>query len=189
MSELDLESFIFDTDDPFSSTPSLLANGLITTTAVSNAVPLESNESLNLQMSSVDNGYDQRENWIISLSDVMNNSRYTTSGDSVLGFLFPLLSPDSAFLNKVGCRNKNYPAAPPALLPLKDRDDGCKRNRALTVRRPHTLGELMEMSRRINYGRKAVQIKKQSFSLEFMRLFACCIFGANSHLKQRHKLQ
>lgn len=153
--ELDFRAFDSNTDDSYTSAPSLLENH---TTGMSSAITVQSNDSLNLQKTN----YNQHENWAISLSDSRGDSRRDTNvGTSVLEFLFPLLPPNSGFLNKVKY-HKNCAVALP-VLPMKE--NTYKSNCTLIVKRSHTLLELIQMSRRISCRRKAIQVKKQSFSM------------------------
>lgn len=156
MLELDFRAFDSKTDDFYSSTPSLLENH---TTETTSDIPVQSNDSLNLQKSH----QSQHGNWAISVSNSRCGSTRDTNniGTSVLEFLFPLFPPDSGFLNNVKY-HKNCAVALPSL-PMKE--NTYKSNCTLLAKRSHTLLELIQMSRRISCRRKALQVKKQSFCM------------------------
>ncbi|KAH7557506.1 hypothetical protein ACOSP7_027286 [Xanthoceras sorbifolium] len=175
LSELDLEAFDFETDDSFSSVPSLLANCLVPSVDISSAVPVQ-------KSSSGDDTSDQLEipSSPASKTD-SSTSSYATGisslvGASFLECLFPLLPPNAGFLEKVGCSEKGFHT--PADGESKDFDH--ERNSSVVIRRPTTLGELIMMSRRRSYHRKAAQMRKRNLSMEFgKRTSGCGIFGTS----------
>ncbi|XP_057475178.1 uncharacterized protein LOC130763303 [Actinidia eriantha] len=112
-----------------------------------------------------------------------SRSSYATGTTSLVGApflecLFPLLSPDSGFLEKLGCSEKST-IYTPRKVPSRDFDR--ESNCSVAVRPPQTLGELIMMSRRGSYRRKAVQMRRQKLSMESIknRAIGCCIFGIN----------
>ncbi|THG09531.1 hypothetical protein TEA_001998 [Camellia sinensis var. sinensis] len=66
------------------------------------------------------------------------------------------------------------------ILPMKVQSTyfDCKSN---LLRRPPTLGDLIMMSRRRSYQRKAIQTRRQNVPMEFMKnAVQCCISGTNN---------
>ncbi|XP_022724980.1 uncharacterized protein LOC111281492 [Durio zibethinus] len=171
--EMDLEAFGFETDDSFSSAPSLLANCLVASTAISTAVPVQKTYQ-------TDNS-SYLETPPSPASDTESStSSYATSTSSLVGAsflerLFPLLPPNSGFLEKVRYHDQVSHA---------QSDFDCGNNNTVVIRRPPTLGELIMMSRRKSYQRKAVQIREKHLSMEFLKERApgCCIFGTGIKL-------
>lgn len=153
--EMDLESFGFETDDSFTSAPSLLANCLVASAVVSNAVPVQKNYQ-------TDNSSDHLETPSSPAWETESTtSSYATGTSSLVGAsflecLFPLLPPNSGFLEKV-----RYPDQESQAQSEFDRES----NNTVVIRRPPTLGELILMSRRRSYQRKAVQIKEKHLSM------------------------
>ncbi|KAL3524196.1 hypothetical protein ACH5RR_017030 [Cinchona calisaya] len=167
------------TDDSFSSASapsSLLANGLIPTLAISNAVPVEeifmtgpaSPAASETDSSSTCSSYE--------------TGHTSLAGASFLEWLFPnlLTTPQSDFLEK-GCVSNTQEKR------QQSYDFECERDysSAAATRKPHTLGELIMMSRRRSYNqRKAVQMRTQNLSKEqnFMKTNAlgCCIVGSSN---------
>ncbi|XP_058086324.1 uncharacterized protein LOC131233572 [Magnolia sinica] len=184
--ELDLETFTFKGSNP-SSAPALLANRLMTTTIISSAVPVHissAHGSFSSRQSLAEGDHDQHGNWAFSASNVASNSsEYNSAGASVLEFLFPLFPPDLGFLNKVSRHEKDAAVALPE---LSVKDNIHCGNYSVVERKTRTLGELIQMSRRISCAKKkAVNIRRRHPSMwqEFMRTraFACCIFGTSAN--------
>ena len=159
MFESDLEAFDFETDDSFSSAPSLLVNRFMSTVTISTEVPMQKtylNE---------DSSNDQPESPSPASEADSSTSSYMTGttglvGSSFLECLFPLFPPNSGFLAKVGCHEDSPPPPEPQTKEL-DRET----NSSVIVRRAPTLGELILMSRRRSYRRKAVQMRKHNLSV------------------------
>ncbi|XP_039042901.1 uncharacterized protein LOC120181944 [Hibiscus syriacus] len=155
--EMDMEAFGFETDDSFSSAPS---------TAISTIVSKQRNHR-------TDNGSDHLETLSSPASETDSTSSYATgaanlAGASFLECLFPLLSPRSGFLE-----TDRYP----------EQKSRARRDFELesNIRRPPTLGELIMMSRKRSYQRKAAQIREKNISMELLKERApgCCIFGTD----------
>ncbi|XVE58672.1 hypothetical protein DITRI_Ditri04bG0187400 [Diplodiscus trichospermus] len=173
--EMDLEAFGFETDDSFSPAPSLLANCLVASSAISAAVPVQKTYQ-------TDNDISDHPETPSSpaLETETSTSSYATGisslvGASFLECLFPLLPPNSGLLEKVRNPYKESQA---------QTDFDRQSNNTVVIRRPPTLGELIMMSRRMSYQRKAVQIREKHLSMEFLRERApgCCIFGTSIKL-------
>ncbi|KAK2971756.1 hypothetical protein RJ640_022895 [Escallonia rubra] len=172
MFEVGLDAWEVETEESFSSVPSLLANRLVPTMAIFNAVPVH-------QTSLMVCSSDQLETASSPISETDSTGSYATGTTSLVGApflecLFPLLSPKSGFLDKVGCSEiDNSRTAENA----QSRDSPIRYS--VPVRRPLTLGELIMMSRRRSYQRKAVQMHKQNLSMELMKngALGCCTFG------------
>lgn len=159
MFNLDFESFSFETDDSLSSKPTLLANCLVSSVAISTAVPVQkiSSNDINAQFetsSSPDSETDSSTS-----SYATGNS--SLEGASFLECLFPLYSPKSGFLGKVA-RPKEESLTPPK---LNSRDFVHENNSSVVVRRPPTLGELIMMSQKRSCQRRAAQMRKQNLSM------------------------
>ncbi|XWS61047.1 hypothetical protein CRYUN_Cryun07bG0092200 [Craigia yunnanensis] len=175
--EIDLGAFCFETDDSFSSAPSLLADCLVASTAISAAVPVQKTYQ-------TDNSSDHLETPSSPASETESSTSSCATGTSslvgasFLECLFPLLPPNSGFLEKVrkSQAQSNF-----------DRES----NNTVVIRRPPTLGELIMMSRRRSYQRKAAQIRKKHLSMEFLKERApgCCIFGTGIKLIEGLQLQ
>ncbi|CAK9161039.1 unnamed protein product [Ilex paraguariensis] len=162
--ELELEARGFETDESFSSAPSLLANRLVSTVAISSAVPDPVQQTFPLESNS---GQLQTPPSPASETDSSTRSYATGTtslvGTSFLECLFPLLSPHSSFLDKVGCPAMDLFHVPQKVLSKNiDRENDC----SAVIRRPPTLGELIMMSRRRSYIRKAVQMRRKSPSMQ-----------------------
>ncbi|KAJ6876148.1 hypothetical protein NC652_035499 [Populus alba x Populus x berolinensis] len=174
----DLESFSFETDESFSSAPSLLANCLVSSVAISTAVPVQT-------ASPTDDSNGQQESPSSPTSETdSSTSSYATGvssleGAAFLECLFPLYTPKSGFLGKA-----SHPRKESFTPELNSRDFDCERNSSVMIRRPLTLGELIMMSRRRSCQRKAVQMRKQNPSMKFMdkKAFGCCIFGTSINM-------
>ncbi|GKV33702.1 hypothetical protein SLEP1_g42172 [Rubroshorea leprosula] len=172
MFDVNFEAFGFETDDSYSSAPSLLTNCLLTSEIISTAVPLQENSQGN-------NSSDHLEtpSSPASKSDDSSTSSYATGplslvGASFLECLFPLLPPKAGFLERVGHSEQGSQAP---------RELDQESTTTAVIRRPPTLGELIMMSRRRSYQRKALLMRKQNLSKEFRkkRASGCCIFGTS----------
>ncbi|GMJ06575.1 hypothetical protein HRI_004326700 [Hibiscus trionum] len=160
--EMDLEAFGFETDDSsFSSAPSTEISTIVTSQKVYQT----------------DNGSDHLETLSSPASETDSTSSYATGAASLVGAsflecLFPLLSPSSGFLETVRHPEQGSRA---------QRDFDRESNNTVVIRRPPTLGELIMMSRRRSYQRKAAQIREKNISMEFLkeRATGCCIFGTD----------
>ncbi|KAL1816363.1 hypothetical protein DCAR_0520750 [Daucus carota subsp. sativus] len=181
-SYLDAWGFEFD-EESISSAPSLVANRLIPTLALTNAVPVEENVPMD-----TNSGQLQAPGSPAYESDSSTSSyaSYATGNTSLVGApflerLFPLLTPKVSFLGKHGC-NKGIDSTPQAV-PGKDVD--VESERSLAVKRPSTLGELILMSRRRSYQRKANLMREQDLSMEFMKksMLGCCRVGSGNKIK------
>jgi hypothetical protein len=155
----DLESFSFETDDSFSSAQSLLANCMVSSVAISTAVPVQTT-------SPTDDSNGQQETPSSPTSETdSSTSSYATGvssleGAAFLECLFPLYKPKSGFLGKA-----SHPRKESFTPELNSRDFDYERNSSVMIRRPLTLGELIMMSRRRSCQRKAVQMRKQNPSM------------------------
>lgn len=157
-----------ETDDSFSSAPSLLANCLIPSMAISSAVPAQK-----VSMTDIYDGLLEAPSSPASETD-SSTSSYATGASSLVGssflqWLFPLFPPHSGFLEKVG-HSENSPIPPDLKNKLFDNEN----NGSIVVRRPTTLGELIMMSRRRSYRRKAVQMRKQNLSMVNLHHLPLC---------------
>ncbi|KAF5959900.1 hypothetical protein HYC85_001109 [Camellia sinensis] len=142
----DIEAWGFETDESFGSAPTL-------TLAVSNVIPMLQTPSS--PASETDSS--------------SSTSSYATGTTSVVGAaflecMFPLLSPDSSFLGKLGCSEKfnSYVTTP---VKVQSKDLEWESSCSVAIRRPATLGELIMMSRRRSYRRKAVQMRRHNLSM------------------------
>lgn len=154
--ELDLAAFDFETDGSFSSAPSLLANCLVPAVAIYSAVPAEKSslsDEIDITSTPDSETYSSTSSYATGFSSLV--------GASFLEHLFPLLSPNAGFLEKVGCSEMDHITQPV----LKSKESGDESNSSVVVRRPTTLGELIMMSRRRSYQRKAAQMRKQNLSM------------------------
>ncbi|CAN4080799.1 unnamed protein product [Withania somnifera] len=189
--------------ESFSSAPSLLANGFIPTMDISSAVPVE-------QTSLTADIHDSQLKSPLSPSSETGSSvlSYATGTTSLVGTaflekLFPLLSPNTSFLQNCSNPRKGGSHVPPralnnnrdhdnncsitsgALNNNQDRDNNCS---SINLRHPLTLGELIMMSRRRSYQRKTIQMQKQSISKEMMDndVSGCCILGIGNSIGELH---
>ncbi|KAI4351879.1 hypothetical protein L6164_006185 [Bauhinia variegata] len=175
---MSLETFSFETDESFSSVPSLLANCLAPTAKISAAIPLQEN-SLS----------EHSRGWLETPSSpgsetVSSTSSYAKGSSSLVGAsflerLFPLLPPNSGFLVKAECsENRSTP------LQQKCKDFDHEDDVSVLVKRPPTLGEMIMMSRRRSYRRKAIQMRKWDppRGITTNKAFGCCIFGISSQM-------
>lgn len=156
MLESDPETCEYETDDgSFTSAPSFSANNVTESMVV---VPLG-------QYPSKDLNSRQLQSPGSPTSETESTCSYATGTTSLVGasfleWLFPLLTPRSSFLDKVGCSE-----GVSQMQPKKQLTEFCQeRNNSAAIRRPQTLGELIMMSRRRSYQRKAMQMQKENFS-------------------------
>ena len=160
----DLESFSFETDESFSSAQSLLANCMVSSVAISTAVPVQTT-------SPTDDSNGQQETPSSPPSETdSSTSSYATGvssleGAAFLEWLFPLYTPKSGFLGKA-----SHPRKESFTPELNSRDFDYERNSSVMIRKPLTLGELIMMSRRRSCQRKAVQMRKQNPSMVNVQL-------------------
>ncbi|OVA07739.1 hypothetical protein BVC80_1827g109 [Macleaya cordata] len=143
----------------FISSPFLLTNGLISADEISNAIPADQAKVVGFSTLSEEENEELEEPNSPASETESNTSSYATGSTSLTGASFldgHLYSPHSGFLDKVSCHEKSSSLTWPD---LKIRDRG--RNRSIIVRRTLTLGELIQMSRKLSYRRKGVQISKR----------------------------
>lgn len=178
-----IEAFGFETDDSFSSASSILENSsLAASTVVSTIVP----EQKTYQ---IDNDSDHPEIPSSPTSETDSTSSYATGASSLVGVsflecLFPLLPPNAGFLEKVRYPDEESQTAQNNF----DRES----NNTVIIRKPPTLGELIMMSRRRSYQRKAAQIREKNISMEFLkerRAPGCCIFGTGIKIIEGSQLK
>ncbi|XP_072963242.1 uncharacterized protein [Typha angustifolia] len=124
----------------------------------------------------------RHETWY-SLSETdghSSSSSSTTQNDggdaSVLEFLFPLSSPEVAFINKVSKQDRATTEPEPVF-----KNNYVNKPRPL-AKRTVTLGELIELSRKLSYRRKTVDVKEKNPSMELTMksLIACFPFVISS---------
>lgn len=180
-SELDGEPFLFETNDnSFSSPPSVLVNLFLSSTTISTAILVQ------MISSRGDAGPEIQSCPSSPASDSKSSTSSSASGTSslvgasFLECLFPILPPNSGFVEKVESSERQLSSVTELNGTTEDRES----NSSLMVRRPRTLGELMLMSRRMSCRRKAVHMRKQNLSMEFARqsAFGCGIFGSGSNM-------
>ncbi|XP_073128462.1 uncharacterized protein [Henckelia pumila] len=176
LSHSELETCSFETDESFSSAPSLLANCLIPTVERTHAFPAEKTRRV-----LVDNcpGSPVSDSESTSTASSYETGSASLVGTSFLEWLFPLLVPSSNSANKLAKTTENDARCTEFIT--------CERNGS-QVRRPLlTLGEMIVMSRRRSYQRKVINMRKQT-SMDFMRrnAFGCGIFGGGNGI---HVLQ
>lgn len=157
--ETDIETFSFKTDDSFSSAPSLLANCLVSLTAISTAVPVDKILTEGDKSGQLETPSSSPPSETDSSTSSYATGTSSLVGASFLECLFPLFPPSSGFLDKAGENNCR------ALLEPESKWYDRESNSSTVARRPLTLGELIMMSRRRSYRRKAVQVKKQNLSM------------------------
>lgn len=169
ISEWEIQSFRFDTDEDASSTSahSLLANCLMPSSAISTAVPAEET-AYSTNENSPKLASSSSTTSLSALETETDTSSYATGasgpvGPAFLEWLFPLFPPKSGFLERSGSPKRE--AASTANQEVEGRDFGHETNGSLILRRPTTLGELIMMSRRRSYRRKAVHMRKQNPSI------------------------
>lgn len=154
--KLDLEAFDFETDDLFSSAPSLLANCLVSSLANSTAVPAPTEDKSDRT---------ETDTHSSPLSETgSSTSSYATGASSLVGgafleCLFPLLPAKAGFLEKVSQSDNRTLTPQESNTKYFDRESSSS-----IILRPRTLGELILMSRKSSYRRKAVQMRKQNLS-------------------------
>lgn len=176
-SDTELDTCSVETDDSFTSAKSLLANGLISTAAISSAVPVH---EISLALTTTDSMLQESSGSPASETDSTSYATGTTSlaGASFLEWLFPLLVPNSNVTNKVGYLEN----APPQKADIQAKQflHGSQTGRPLL-----TLGELIAMSRRRSCQRKVNKMNKQQ-SMDFMKrnAFSCCIFRTGNGINQ-----
>ncbi|KAM7272202.1 hypothetical protein ACFE04_026865 [Oxalis oulophora] len=102
---------------------------------------------------------------------------YATGASSLVGAkflerLFPLRPPNSSVLGNAGFLGDNHTTN------KVSKDLEHESNTNVRTRNARTLGELILMSRRMSYHRKAVQMRKDNLSMEFMKrkAFGCFNF-------------
>ncbi|KAI4347454.1 hypothetical protein L6164_008267 [Bauhinia variegata] len=164
------ETFGFETDESYCSVPSLLANALAPSVKISAAIP-QQKTSLS-EHSRVETPSPVSETG-------SSTSSYATGSSSLVGAsflerLFPLLQPNSGFHVKAEYSEKRST--------YKDFDH--EDDASVMERRPPTLGELIMMSRRRSYQRKAIQMRKWDppRGITTNKAFGCSIFGISSQM-------
>ncbi|GAB2233399.1 hypothetical protein Droror1_Dr00002621 [Drosera rotundifolia] len=179
--DLDMDVLSMQTSESYASSPSLLANGIVPTAAISSAVPVENVD----QMKHVGGWTDTRSSPEITES----LSSYATGNMSLVGApfleqLFPLYSPKSSFLQQPN-EQVTYPGNQ---VPTPEQHQiqhfGVVGKQSVVIRRPVTLGELILQSRRRSYRRKAVQMRKHRPSMDVAekKPLGCCMFGPGNPL-------
>ncbi|ESQ43377.1 hypothetical protein EUTSA_v10014011mg [Eutrema salsugineum] len=175
--EVETNSDIYDdaSSDSFSSVPSLLTGNR--SVPVSGAVTVdEFDENLNRETSSVPTspGYESDD----------STSSYMTGASSLVGAsflekLFPRLLPHEKVEAAAASSEDHLQVTTRTLheeVKLTTASDNM--NIGFPVRTPQTLGELIMMSRRRSYMRRAVEMRKHNPSKDFTRYGAesCCLF-------------
>lgn len=149
---LDLEAFSFD------AAPSLLANCLVSSAKISNAIPLHEKSSSEHDCDQLETPSSPASSETDSDTSSYATGRSSPTGSAILECLFPLRTPTkSSFLERDGNSTKVLSSS---ALEQKGKDFGSEDCPSDMVRRPATLGELIMMSRRRSYVRKANQIGK-----------------------------
>ncbi|KZV25370.1 hydroxyproline-rich glycoprotein [Dorcoceras hygrometricum] len=150
LSDSELETCSFETDESFSSAPSLLANCLIPTVELTHAVPVEKVINNNGELESPGSPVSDAESSASSYE-----TGYTSLvGASFLEWLFPLLVQGSNPANKAKIPEK---AADARCSELTRERSGSQVGRPLL-----TLGEMIVMSRRRSYQRKVINMRKHT---------------------------
>ncbi|GMN40888.1 hypothetical protein TIFTF001_010107 [Ficus carica] len=108
--KLDLKTFGSETDDSYCSAPSLLANCLVSSVAISTAVPAQ-NVSLAKEKSGPLESPSSPSSEMESSTSSYATGTSSLVGSSFLECLFPLYPPKSGFLEKAG--NPDPPLTPP----------------------------------------------------------------------------
>ncbi|KAH7853330.1 hypothetical protein Vadar_001284 [Vaccinium darrowii] len=168
----------FETEESFHSAPSAPTNCVESTVPVSNAVSI-------LETSWAGNNGGEPQ----SPSSTDSESGYATEtkslvGEAFLECLFPLLStPHSGFLEKHGRTEKTSSNIPRK---VQSKDFDRESNCSVAVRRTITLGDLLMMSHRRSYRRRAVQMPGQNLSTEYMKIGAIerCIFSIDNWIEE-----
>lgn len=153
--------FDFDTDDSFSSAPSLLANCLVPSVAISSAVPVQRSFSSDITSNELEIPSSPASEADSSTSSYATGTS-SLVGASFLECLFPLLPPNTSFLEKARYTERESVTVTSE---LNSHDFDLDSNSTAVIRRPTTLGELIMMSRKRSYQRKAVQMRKQNLSM------------------------
>ncbi|KAL9265878.1 hypothetical protein AKJ16_DCAP22214 [Drosera capensis] len=186
--DLDMDVLSMQTSESYASAPSLLANGILPTAAISSAVPVENVD----QMKHVGGWTDTHSSPEITES----LSSYATGNMSLVSApfleqLFPLYSPKSSFLQQP----KEQVTYPGNQVPTPEQHQiqhfGVVGKQGVVIRRPVTLGELILQSRQRSYRRKAIQMRKHRPSMDVAekKPLGCCMFGpGNSMLAALEKL-
>lgn len=165
-SEMEVDTCSVGTDDSFCSAKSLLANGLISTTAIASAVPVQ---ETSLALVTAESRLLQSPG--SPASDTESACSYATGSASLVGasfleWLFPLLVPNS---NIIGYLEK----APSQGSDVQAMEYQHESNRGQARRPLLTLGELIMMSRRQSCQRKVNKMhKQQSMVTTFFTSFA-----------------
>nr|DAD33772.1 TPA_asm: hypothetical protein HUJ06_012623 [Nelumbo nucifera] len=188
--ELDLAEFGIGTDDSFNKAPSLLDSRITQMAAISSTVPVVHHWTLDKETT----GHETPTTPASEADD--DSSSYASGSSSLVGSpflerLFPSISSDPGFLDKVGYHEKSSP-----VITLEQQaEELTENNFSHIVERPPTLGELMLMSRRSN-GR-SVDTRRRSPTMEFIkkRAFGCCMFATGGNnmnglqmRQQRHNM-
>ncbi|KAF7147494.1 hypothetical protein RHSIM_Rhsim03G0172300 [Rhododendron simsii] len=175
----DDDGYGFETDGSFCSAPSVPTSCLVSSLAVSNAVPI-------LETSRTGNNSGELKS--PSSPDSENSYATGTSlvGEAFLECLFPLLSsPHTSFLEKHGRTEKSSSNIPRK---VQSKDFDRESNCSVAVRRSLTLGELLMMSSRISYRRKEVQMQLPMETMK-NRAIGRCIFRINSWMGINHWIE
>ncbi|KAL9254923.1 hypothetical protein AKJ16_DCAP05424, partial [Drosera capensis] len=175
--DLDMEVLSMQTSGSYASAPSLLANGLVPTSAVSSAVPIENVCHMKHAGRSIENRNSPESTAILS--------SYATGNMSLVGVpfleqLFPLYSPKSSFMLQPN-EQVTYPrnqVPTPEQYEIQHFGEVVGKQ-GVAIRRPVTLGELILQSRRRSYRKKAVQMRKHRPSkyVAEKEPLGCCMFG------------
>lgn len=171
-SELDIRSI--ETDDSFTSAKSLLANGLISTSALSNAVPIgQTSAALTSTYSGQLAGPGSPDSETESNASSCAVETTSLAGASFLEWLFPLLVRSSSFRNKVGRLEKDPSQK-------AEGKEFLHENNGSQIRRPLlTLGELIVMSRRRSCQRKVIKMHKQPSMVHILPAFFFLLIDSN----------
>ncbi|KAG9159710.1 hypothetical protein Leryth_017410 [Lithospermum erythrorhizon] len=170
ISESELDIYEYYSDDSFSSAPSIIENGGISTFEISNVAPLQSTLSPASQAESSTSSY--------------ATGSASIGGNSFLEWLFPLLTPsgDAKFNRKVATQEKINTSN----CSKKHTEEPNHETKDIAIiSSPLTLGELIMMSRRRSYQRKAMRRMKSNHSMELMktREFGCSMLGAKNGMR------
>ncbi|KAL1819996.1 hypothetical protein ACET3Z_014865 [Daucus carota] len=178
-----LDAWGFEDVALISSAPSLLANRLIPTLAISNAVPVIENGLIN------GNNLQLQATFSPIYESDSSTSSYATGNTClddtpILERLFPLLLRKSSFQEKVGCEKGTHTT--PQTLPSRVPDMNYELDQKLVVKKPLTLGEQILISRKRSYHRKANLMRDQNHSMEFMKksVLGCCMAGSVNKIKR-----
>lgn len=145
ISSMGHEACSIDTYESFSSVPSLLANCLVPSAKVSTAIPLHKNSLSKHNCDQLQTTFSPASSETDSSTSSHATGMSSPVGASFLEYLFPFYPPKrDEHLENV--------SSTPNILNHED-------NNSDMARRPPTLGELIMMSRRRSYRRKAVQMR------------------------------